>query len=110
MALGILFPRVGVQELLHLGHPRVRLSAEPQLDLHQCLEARVEIRHAQIDELGEFGKELLVEGFVGGASEVGFAFGPGELGGVFVGLFDEFLDAGAGGVVVEEFVVALFYA
>ncbi len=60
--------------------------------------------------MGEFGEELFVEGFVGGAGEVRFAFGAWEFGRVFVGLFDEFFDPGAGSVVVEEFVVALFYA
>ena len=60
--------------------------------------------------MGEFGEELFVEGFVGGASEFGFALCAGEFGGVFVRFFDELFDAGAGGVVVEEFVVAFFYA
>ena len=58
----------------------------------------------------EFGKELVVEGFVGCFGEVGVAFGAGEFGGVFVGFFDEFFYFGAGGVVVEEFVVAFFDA
>lgn len=53
---------------------------------------------------------MVVEGFVGGFGEVGVAFGAGEFGGVFVGLFDEFFYFGAGGVVVEEFVVAFFDA
>lgn len=53
---------------------------------------------------------MLVEGFVGGACEVGFPLRAGKLGGVFVGFLDQFFDAGAGGVVVEEFVVAFFYA
>ena len=53
---------------------------------------------------------MLVEGFVGGFGEVGVAFCAGEFGGVFVGFFDEFFYFGAGGVVVEEFVVAFFDA
>ena len=110
MALGILLSRISIQKLLHLRHTAVRLGAEPQLDLDQGLEARVQIGYAQVDELGQLGEELLVEGFVGGAGEFGFALGARELGGVFVGFFDEFLDACAGGVVVEEFVVAFFYA
>lgn len=80
------------------------------MDLHERLETGIQVGHAQVDELGEFGEELLVEGFVGGTGEVGFAFGARELGGVFVGFLDEFLNAGAGGVVVEEFVVAFFDA
>ncbi len=110
MPLRVLLPRVGVQKLLHLRHPRIRLGAEPQLDLHEGLEAGIQVRHAQVDELREFGEELLVEGFVGGAREVGFAFGAGELRGVLVGFLDQFLDAGPGGVVVEEFVVAFLDA
>lgn len=60
--------------------------------------------------MGEFGEELFVQGFVGGSGEFGFALCAGELGGVFVWFFDELFDAGAGGVVVEEFVVAFFNA
>lgn len=110
MPLGILLPRIRIQKLLHLRHARVRLGAKPQLDLHQRLEAGVEVGHAQVNELGQFGEELLIEGLVGGFGEVGFAFGAGEFGWVFVGFLDEFFDFGAGGVVVEEFVVALFDA
>ena len=51
---------------------------------------------------------MVVEGFVGGFCEVGIAFCAGEFGGVFVGFFDELFYFGAGGVIVEEFVVALF--
>ena len=53
---------------------------------------------------------MIVEGFVGGFGDVGVAFGAGEFGGVFVGFFDEFFYFGAGGVVVEEFVVTFFNA
>lgn len=60
--------------------------------------------------MGQFGEELVVEGFVGGAGGFGFAFGAGEFCWVFVGFFDEFFHSGSGGVVVEEFVVAFFYA
>lgn len=110
MALGVLFPRIGVQELLHLRHAAVGLGAEPQLDLDQGFEARVQIGHAEIDELGQFVEELIVERFVGGACLFGFAFGAGEFGGVFVGFFDQFLHPRPCGIVVEEFVVAFFYA
>lgn len=110
MALRILLPRIRIQILLHLRHPAIRLGAKPQLDLHERLEARVQVGNAQVDELREFGEELFVEGFVGGLGEFGFALGTGEFGGVLVGLFDKPFDAGAGGVVVEEFVVALFDA
>ena len=109
-ALRVLLPRVGVEELLDLRHAAVGLGAEAQLDLDEGLEARVEVGHTQVDELRQFGEELLIERFVGRAGEFGVALGAGELGRVFVGLFDEFLDAGAGRVVVEEFVVAFFYA
>ena len=60
--------------------------------------------------MGQFGEELLVEGFVCGAGEFRFPLCARELGSVFVGLFYEFLDACAGGVVVEEFVIAFFDA
>ena len=41
---------------------------------------------------------------------LGLAFRAREFCGIFVGFLDEFFDAGAGGVVVEEFVVAFFDA
>lgn len=110
MPLRILLPRVRVQELLHLRHPTVRLGAEAQLDLHQGLKAGVQVGHAQVDELGQFGEELLVEGFVGGAGEVGLALGAGQLRRILVRFLDELLDPGAGGVVVQEFVVAFLDA
>lgn len=110
MALRILLPRVGVQELLHLRHPAVGLGAEAQLDLHQGLEAGVQVGHAQVNELGQFREELLVEGLVGGAREVGLALGAGQFRRVLVRFLDELLDAGPGGVVVEEFVVAFLDA
>lgn len=108
MPLRILLSRIRIEELLHLRHPAVRLGTEPQLDLHQRLKAGIQVWYAKVDELREFGKELFIESFVGAAGEFGFALCAGELGGVFVGLFDEFFDTGAGGVVVEEFVVAFF--
>lgn len=110
MPLRVLFPRVRVEELLHLRHSGVRFGAEAQLDLHQGLEAGVEVRYAQIDELRQFGEELLVECFVGGAGEIGFAFCARKFRGVLVGFFHELFDAGAGGVVIEELVVAFFDA
>lgn len=60
--------------------------------------------------MGEFGEELFVQGFVGGAGEFGFALCAGQLGGVFVGFFNELFDAGASSVIVEEFVVTFFNA
>jgi len=110
MPLRILLPSIRIQELLHLRHPRIRLRAKPQLYLHQRLETRIQIRHPEVDELGQLGEELVVEGLVGGFGEVGFALCARQLGGVFVGFFDEFFHAGAGGVVVEELVVAFFDA
>lgn len=110
MSLSVLFPRVRIQELLHLRHAAVRLGAEPQLDLDQGFETRVQVRDAEIDELREFVKQLFVQGFVSGACQFRVALGAGELGGVFVRFFGEFFDAGSGGVVVEEFVIAFFYA
>lgn len=110
MPLRILLPRVGIEELLHLRHPRIRLGAEAQLDLHQGLEAGVEVRHAQIDELRQLREELLVESFVGGAGEIGFPFRAGKFRGVLVGFLHQLLDAGTGGVVIEELVVAFFDA
>jgi len=110
LPLRVHLSRIRIQKLLHLRHPTVRLGTEAQLDLHQRLEARIQIRNPQVNQLGQFAEELLVERFVGRARELGFALRAGEFGGVFVGFFDEFLDAGAGGVVVEEFVVAFLDA
>ncbi len=110
MALRVLFPRIRIQKLLHLRHTAVRFGAESQLDLDQGFETRVEIGDPEVDELGELGEELFVEGFVGGAREFGVAFGPREFGRVFVGFFDQFFHSCPRGVVIEEFVVALFYA
>ena len=53
---------------------------------------------------------MLVDLFVGDSGHLGVLFGAGQLGGVLVGLFDEFLDACAHGVVIEEFMVAFFNA
>lgn len=109
-SLRILLPGIGIQILLHLGHARVRLGAEAQLDLDEGLEAGVQVGHAEIDDLGQFGKQLVVEGFVGGFGHVGFLLGARELGDVLVGFFHQLFHFGARGVVVEEFVVALFDA
>lgn len=73
---------------MHLRHTRVGLGTEAQLDLDKGLEAGVEVGHAQVDELGKLGEELLVEGFVGGARELGLALGPGQLGRVLIRLLD----------------------
>lgn len=110
MPLRILLSRIRIQELLHLRHPGVRLRAESQLDLHQRFKAWIEVGHTEIDELREFGEELLVECFVSGFGKIGLALGAGQLRGIFVGLFHELLHFGPRGVVVEEFVVTLFDA
>lgn len=110
MALGVLLPRIRVEELLHLSHATVRLSAEAQLNFDQRLKARVQVGHAQVDELRQFGEELLVQLLVGRFRDLGFALGARELGWVLVWFLDEFLHAGPRGVVVEEFVIALFDA
>ena len=109
-ALGILLARVGIEMLLNLRHAAVGLGAEFELDLDQSLEAWVEIGDAQIDELRELGRELLVELLVGGFGHLRLFLGTRELGGVLVGLLDEFLDLGTHGVVVEELVVTLLNA
>ena len=80
------------------------------MNFDEGLEAWVEIRHTEIDQLGQFRKELLVEGFVGGFGKIGFTLGAREFGGILVRLFDEFLYFGAGGVIIEEFMVAFFNA
>ena len=110
MTLRVLFPRVRIEELLHLRHPAIRLGTEPQLDLHQRLEARIQVRDAEVDELGQFGEELLVEGFIGGFGEFGFSLGAGQFGWVLVGFFDQLFHPRACRVVVEEFMVAFFDA
>ena len=110
VSLGVLLARVGVEVLLHLSHAGIGLGTEAQLDLDERLEARVEVWHAQVDELGEFGEELLVERLVGRLGQFGFAFGAWQLGGVLVGFLYQLLDFGACGVVVEELVVAFLDA
>lgn len=106
----ILIPRLRIKILLHLGHPRIRLRTKAQLNLNQSLETGIQVRHAQVDQLGKLGEQLLVELLVGLLGHFGLALGPGQLRRVLVGLFDELLDLGAHGVVVEELVVALFDA
>ena len=110
VALRILLSRVRVQELLHLRHSRVRFGAEPQLDLDQRLERRIQIRHAKVDQLRQFRKELFVQGLVGGFGKVGFPLCAGQLRGVFVGLFHQLLHLGTCGVVVEELVIPFLNA
>lgn len=99
--MGVLLAGIGVEELLDLGHAGVGLGAEAELNLDQGLEAGVEVGDAQVDELGQFGEELLVECLVGGTGEFGFALGAGEFGRVFVRFFDQLFDARSRSVVVE---------
>jgi len=108
MALRVLLPRICIQKLLHLRHPRVGFRTEPELNLDEGLEARVKIGHTEIDELGQFGEELLVQCLIGSFGEVRLPLCARELRGVFIGLFDEFLHLSTGGVVIEELVIALF--
>ena len=96
--------------MLDLSHAGVSLRAKAQLDLDKGFEAGVQVRHAQVDELRQFREELVVEGFVGGAGELGFALGAGKFAWVFVWFFHQFFYAGASRVVVEQFVVTFFYA
>jgi hypothetical protein len=109
-ALGVLLPRVRVEILLDLGHARVRLGAEAQLDLDEGLERGVEVRHAQVDELRQLGEQLLVERLVRLLCELRLALGARQLRGVLVRLLDQFLDAGSRGVVVEQLVITLLDA
>lgn len=109
-ALSILLPNVLIQILLHLRHAAIRLRAEPQLNLDQRLEARIQIRHSQIDQLGDLGDELLVQGIVCGFRGRGFLLRAGQFGDVFVGLLDEPLYFCAQVVVVEGLVGAFFDA
>jgi hypothetical protein len=80
------------------------------LDFNQGFERRIQIRHAQVDELGKFCEELFVELFVCLLGDFGFSFSTGELRYILVRLFDEFLDSRTDGIVVEEFVVSLLDA
>lgn len=110
LTLGVLLAGVGVQVLLDLGHAGVSLGAEAELDLDEGLEARVQVRDAEVDELGELREELVIELLIGGLGHLGLLLGAGELGHVLVGLLNELLDLGAHGVVVKELVVALLDA
>lgn len=110
MPLRILLSGVRIQKLLHLCHPRIRFRTESQLDLHKGLKARIKVWYAQVNQLGQLGEKLLVQGIVGSLRQLGFSFCAGELGRIFIGLLDEFFDLGTGGIVVEEFVVTLFDA
>lgn len=106
----ILISRLSIKILLNLRHTRIRLCAKAQLNLDQGLETGIQIWHAQIDELGQFVEELLVELFVCLLCDFGFALCARKFCRVLVGFLDEALDFGAHGVVVEKFVVALFDA
>ena len=107
LALGVLVSCVGIEILLNLGHARVGLSAEPQLDLDQGLEAGVQVGHAQVDQLGQLGGQHLVELVVGGLCHLLVLLGARQLGHVLVGLVSQLLDLGTGAVIVEGLVVAL---
>lgn len=104
----ILISRLRIQILLYLRHTRVSLCTKAQLDFNESFETRIKVGHTQIDELGQFIKQLFVELFVCLLSDFGFALGSGQFCSVLVGLFDETLYFGAHCVVVEEFVIALF--
>ena len=106
----ILLPRILIQILLHLRHARVRLGAEPQLNLDQGLEAGVEVRHAEVDELGDLLLELIVEGLVGGAGHLGLFLGARQLRHVLVRLLGQPLDFGAQAVVVRQLMLSLLHA
>lgn len=95
---------------MDLSHARVCLGTETQLNLDEGFKAGVEVGHAEVDELGEFGEKLLVQLLVGLLGHFGFALGTGQLCNILVRLLDEALDLGAHGIVVEEFVVAFLDA
>lgn len=101
---------VGIQELLNLRHAGVGFCAESELDFNEGFEARVQIWDAEVDELGQFGKELFVELFVSLFGHVGFSLCAGQFCNVLIRLFDQFLHLGAHGVIVKEFVVTFLDA
>lgn len=107
LALGILVSCVGVEVLLDLGHARVGLCAEAQLDFDEGLEAGVEVGDAQVDELGQLAGQGLVELVVGSLGKLLVLFGARQLGDVLVGLVGQLLDLGAHAVVVHLLVLAL---
>ena len=110
MPLCVLVPRVGIEVLLHLRHPAVRLGAETQLDLDKSFEGGVEIRHAQVDQLRQLRAELLVQLLVRRPGHIHLLLGAGQLGDILVRLLHQLLDFGAEGVVIEEFVTAFLDA
>jgi hypothetical protein len=110
IALGVLVARLGIKILLDLRHARVCLCAEAQLNFDKGLEAGIEVRHAQVDELREFVEELLVQLLVGMLGHFSFALCARQLGHVLVGFLGELLDLGTHRVVVQELVVAFLDA
>lgn len=107
LALGILISCVGIQILLNLGHSRVGFGAKAQLDLHEGLETGVQVGYAQVDQLGQLGGEHLIQLVVCSLGHLFVLLGARQLGHILVGFVGQFLDLGAGSVVVEGFVIAL---
>lgn len=90
-----------------MGHARVGLGTEAQLDLDEGFEGGIEVGDAQIDELREFVCELLVELVISGLGELLVLLSAGQLRGVLVGLVGQLAHFGAHGVVVGLLVTAL---
>lgn len=110
LSRSILLPRIRIQILLHLCHPRIRLRAEPQLNLHQRFKRRVQIRNTQRNQLRQLGLQLLIQLLVRLTRNFAFLLHARQLGGILVGLLDKTLHLGANAVVVLEASVALFDA
>ena len=110
VSLCVLISGVCIQVLLNLGHPAVRLGTEAQLNLDEGLETGVEVGDAEVDQLGQFAAQLLVELLIGGPCDVHLLFGAGQFRDILVGLLGQLLDPGPQSVVVEQFVTALLDA
>lgn len=105
LSMRVLVSCFGIEVLLYLSHAGICLGAEAELDLNKRLEAGIEVRHTQVDELWEFVEKLLVQLLVGLLGHFRLALGPWKLGGILVWLLDKPLDLGPHSVVIQQLVI-----
>lgn len=101
-AIGILLSHTFCKEPLHTTKLLVAFLCELGLHLDHGLEARIEVWNAQVDELGQFLEQLLVERLEEQLRILQLLFGARELRWVVGWLVNEFVVPRAGCVVVEE--------